>query len=84
MALASVMSFVGEGSMKRTTVICPLCKKHFDPRTPLAHIKNYHRHASDFDLARIRDARRSCFGQSKPQKQKSPCLSIFLMKISKA
>lgn len=83
MALTSAMSFVGEGSMKRTTVVCPLCNRRFDPRTPLTHIKTYHRHASDFDLARIRDVRRSCFGQSKPLKQKSPCLSIYVMKTGK-
>lgn len=66
--------------MKRTKVLCPLCNKLFDPRTPLTHIKQYHRDASDFDLARIRDARRSCFGKSKPVKQKSPIFALFQMK----
>lgn len=69
--------------MKRTKVLCPLCNKTFDPRTPLIHIKKYHPEASDYALARIRDARRSCFGKSKPVKHKSPFFAFFPMKVSK-
>jgi hypothetical protein len=77
MAFLSVIPFVEGGFMKRNTVLCPVCDRHFDPRTPRVHISKYHSCASESDLKKIRDARRRCFGKSKPLKQKTAYLTIF-------
>lgn len=63
-----------EVSMKKHSVLCPVCGINFDPRAPGVHIKKHHSAASRYELILIRDARRLCFGKSKPYKNKSPCL----------
>lgn len=61
--------------MKQNSVKCPVCGQHFDPRTPFMHIQKNHSNAKDAELAKIRNARRKCFGSPKPVKQKT--LSIL-------
>lgn len=57
--------------MKKLTVLCPICRRHFDPRVPHTHIQQYHKNASDHDLKKILIERRKCFGQPKPKKETS-------------
>lgn len=64
--------------MKKHSIDCPLCGRSFDPRAPYPHIQEYHALASDAELALLRDARRRCFGKSKPLKKKSYLLSLNL------
>lgn len=61
--------------MKKNSVKCPVCGQQFDPRTPFMHIQKHHSDAKESELAKIRDARRKCFGSPKPVKQKT--LSIL-------
>jgi len=75
MALFSAISFVEGGYMKKKRVKCPVCGVYFDPRIPYQHISAHHAHASDHELSLIRNARRQCFGNAKPIKQKA----IFLL-----
>jgi hypothetical protein len=75
MALFSAISFVDGGYMKKKRVKCPVCGVYFDPRIPYQHINAHHAHASDHELSLIRDARRHCFGNAKPIKQKA----VFLL-----
>lgn len=60
--------------MKKQSVKCPVCGRQFNPLIPYKHIKEHHPDASDHVLVLIRDARRTCFGQDKPIKERS----IFL------
>ncbi|MCA1176675.1 MULTISPECIES: hypothetical protein [unclassified Pantoea] len=69
--------------MKKTKVKCPVCGIEFDPRIPFKHINEHHQHASDHELARIRDARRSCYGQPKPARQVSASLRPSSMIIKR-
>ncbi|MDR6295001.1 putative Zn-finger protein [Pantoea dispersa] len=62
--------------MKKHSVTCPVCGLRFDPRAPLVHINRYHQSATRSELVLIRDARRCCFGKSKPHKNKSPLLTL--------
>ncbi len=61
--------------MKKRSIDCPLCGRNFDPRAPYPHIQEYHALASDAELTLIREARRRCFGKSKPLKKKSYLLT---------
>lgn len=62
--------------MKKHSVTCPVCGLKFDPRVPFTHINRHHQSATLSELIQIRDARRCCFGKSKPYKNKSPLLTL--------
>lgn len=64
--------------MKKQYLRCPICGRIFNPLIPYKHIKEFHPNAVDSELILIRDARRSCFGKDKPQKQRSTLLSDHL------
>ncbi|HGJ5882250.1 hypothetical protein [Arsenophonus sp.] len=74
--------------MKKTSAICPVCSKRFNPNKSYEHIKEFHPTANDYQLAIIRDARRKCYGQSKPVKHKNAALlphtSIFAVSQTRA
>lgn len=74
--------------MKKTSTICPVCTKRFNPNKSYEHINKFHQTASDYQLAIIRDARHKCYGQSKPVKHKNSALlpnaSIFAVSQTRA
>lgn len=67
--------------MKRNFVDCPVCGRRFNPKSPMPHIQDYHKNATNNELVKIRDARRYCFGNPHPTKQVSnsvlPSMSLY-------
>ncbi|MFS1563796.1 MAG: hypothetical protein ACL7AX_09900 [Candidatus Arsenophonus phytopathogenicus] len=74
--------------MKKTSAICPVCSKRFNPNKSYEHIKEFHPKTSDYQLTIIRDVPRKRYGQNKPVKHKNAALlphtSIFAVSRTKA